>query len=565
MRKLTFILLPFVVVLVGLFYSNRVYSSEHERIQDLSVQIVILDNGQIDISENIKYYFPYARHGIRRKIPYIKVNNEGKKFKMAIKNYSVFDETGKKYQFEKSVEGGDVVLKIGDPNRTVSGTVNYIISYTVSGALTYFSEHDELYWNAVGTSWEVPIDNASVLIKIPRELGKDELGVECFTGKQGSSAKDCGISGFDRTDNINLSSTGPLDYGEGLAFVVGFPKGMVEVLEPEKDRSDLILYFIVAVVLVAALFWYLIYPIRVFLKWYKDYKATKNARIVAAWFEPPQHDNGTNFSPAETSVLVDKSVDHKDLTATLIQLAQKGYIIIRRDENDKYEIEIIDGKPDTGLKNFEKHILDTVKEHAKSGVLKLSDVSKSYKFGKDIMNFNDKVSSELVKKGIFVNDPHKAHTFYTGMGVGAFSTLNILLALVSLIFGRKSALKSEKGVEKYGEAVSMKNFLVSQDTQLDFQAKNQMFFEKLLPYATAFGVEDIWAKRFSDLQMKQPDWFVGDNFTNASYTGFTHSLGRSFVSSTSRASSTSSSSGFSSGFSGGSSGGGGGGGGGGSW
>jgi len=131
------------------------------------------------------------------------------------------------------------------------------------------------------------------------------------------------------------------------------------------------------------------------------------------------------------------------------------------------------------------------------------------------------------------------------------------------IFGRKSAKRTLLGVEKYSEAASLLNFLKSQDEQLNFQSKNKMFFEKLLPYAAGFGVEKVWAERFKDISVQKPDWYEGDNFSNILFIGaLTSNISGSVKSSMSP---TRSSSGFSSGFSSGSSGGGGGGGGGGSW
>ena len=70
---------------------------------------------------------------------------------------------------------------------------------------------------------------------------------------------------------------------------------------------------------------------------------------------------------------------------------------------------------------------------------------------------------------------------------------------------RKTALGSETA----GVARSLRNFLASQERQLEFQAKNQMFFEKLLAYAVVFKVEKIWAERFKDIAMKSPDWYQG--------------------------------------------------------
>jgi len=108
----------------------------------------------------------------------------------------------------------------------------------------------------------------------------------------------------------------------------------------------------------------------------------------------------------------------------------------------------------------------------------------------------------------------------------------------------------------------LKNFLVSQERQLEFQADRKMMFEKLLPYAIAFGVEKIWASRFKDLKLNS-EWFQSSSSNVLTAYALTNSLHSSFARSfQSAATPVSSSTGHSSGFSGGSSGGGGGGGGG---
>ncbi|KKT22394.1 MAG: hypothetical protein UW07_C0037G0011, partial [Candidatus Nomurabacteria bacterium GW2011_GWF2_43_8] len=92
--------------------------------------------------------------------------------------------------------------------------------------------------------------------------------------------------------------------------------------------------------------------------------------------------------------------------------------------------------------------------------------------------------------------------------------------------------------------------------------KKPEVFEKLLPYAMALGVADIWAKEFEGIYMAPPNWYVGSGNAAFSAMAFNHSL--SNFSSYTSSSLSSSSSGSGSG-GGGSSGGGGGGGGGGGW
>jgi uncharacterized membrane protein len=141
-------------------------------------------------------------------------------------------------------------------------------------------------------------------------------------------------------------------------------------------------------------------------------------------------------------------------------------------------------------------------------------------------------------------------------------TFNFVLAFIAFIFGRHMPAKTLAGAQAAVKAKGMKNFLNSQERQLNFQGDKQMFFEKLLPFAVAFGVEKAWAKRFEAIDIKNPDWYEGTSSSHFNTALFASSLSHSYSSFASSSTPPSSSS---SGFSGGSSGGGGGGGGGGSW
>jgi len=57
---------------------------------------------------------------------------------------------------------------------TVTGVHSYVISYRVGGALTYFSDHDELYWNVTGNEWDVPINYVNSEITLPYFSSKVE-------------------------------------------------------------------------------------------------------------------------------------------------------------------------------------------------------------------------------------------------------------------------------------------------------------------------------------------------------------------------------------------------------
>ena len=98
--------------------------------------------------------------------------------------------------------------------------------------------------------------------------------------------------------------------------------------------------------------------------------------------------------------------------------------------------------------------------------------------------------------------------------LGIFSG-NFFLFIVALIFGRLMPAKTQYGAEEANKAKALRNFLKSQERQLQFQGDKQILFEKLLPYAVAFGVEKAWAKRFETIALKSPDWYQGYGSTTA--------------------------------------------------
>lgn len=552
------------------FHSNaETADPTYENVKEFNATYIVNKDGSVDVTERILYYFPSDRHGIFRIIPFTTENQDGKKYKFKIEDVTV--DGG---PFTKSTKGEEIEIKIGDPNKYVNGEKQYVIHYKLKGALTYFSDHDEFYWNVTGTGWDVPIERVYATVTFPFGLTADNFDSACYTGSYNSSDSFCNMGYLGKS--AQYTNNTQLYTNEGLTIVAGFPKGLIDVMEPKVYRDW--------GAIIGGLIWgsvffgfYVALPIYVFLSWLKDYRMTKKARIVAAWFEPPKDaDNKGHLSPAETSVLIDKTVDSKDLTATLIDLAQRGYLKIRETVKKKflasdpvYEIVLLKDtvavESDVKLKDFEKLLLTSLALRAGEDMaVSTETLSKSLDFGKKIDKFYDTVSKGLVAKKIFKNNPHDLNSLYLGLGIMSIFFGDIPLFISAIFFGRRSGLKTELGVERYGEAVSLKNFLVSQDEQLNFQSKNQMFFEKLLPYATAFGVEKVWAKRFSDIVMKNPDWYEGQNFNIATYAAFNHAVRSSFASS--YATSTRSSSGHSSGFGGGGfSGGGGGGGGGGSW
>lgn len=547
-----------------------------ERIEDFTSNIHINKDGSIEVKETIKYFFDSYRHGIFRNIPFTKSDN-GKRYDLEFNFKSVTDENGNNYQVSTSKQGTQWVLKIGDPSRTITGEHTYIIAYKVKGALGYFKDHDELFWNITGNGWDVPIQKADTIITLPEKFSDAQIKLACFTGDYNSKKQNC--TGNTDGEKTTIQTTLFLNSNEGLTIVEGFPKNIVAVLKPTEyvpffDRwyGKIVLVLIV----LTAFCWYIILPIWLVIHWYRTGRDPDVGRPVTAGFDPPEARlakggppkagkpaspnaslGGRFLTPAETGTLIDETVQQRDIFASIVDLARRGYLRIEeREKKDSYLIYLNKPKQKDKLQPFEKELLTGI--FAGKTEIRLKDTQMYTTINK----VSDMLYKDMVQNGYFKTNPKTTRTLYYVLGAISLFTLNLILAFVSFLFGKNMPKKTLFGAKQASVAKGLKNFLTSQERQLEFQADKQMMFEKLLPFAVAFGVEKIWAKRFEKFKLKQPDWYQGYGSSTFNSYLFVSALSNSYrsfaVSSTPPSSSGS-------GFSGGSSGGGGGGGGGGSW
>lgn len=550
----------FLLVLFVIHQYSVVNAFAEERIRSFDSDIKIQSDGSIRVIETILYDFGFSyRHGIYRDIPSIVYRERNDKYILKYSVESVTDEAGGAYQYSLLYPSDYLRIKIGDANRTISGEHTYIITYVVQGALTYLPDHTELYWNGTGDQWEVPIDSAHITVELPKQIFGSELKLACYTGTLGSAETDCSSSSKGTIQDFTVMKS--LGAKEGATVVVGFPKGTVATLQAERYVSFFDRWYgqlLLIGLFLLALLWYVMYPIWIVVKWFRRGRDPRPMMgETRAWFDPPTTSRGRKLTPAETGALLDESVDNKDISAMIVDLARRGYLQIEeRDKKDFYLLKKSKVKKDDSLLPFERTFLDSA--FADGGELRL----KNSALYTTILTIKTQIYTQIVSDQFFPKDPSKTRLFYGAIAVLGFITFNLPLAIVAILFGLHMAKKTQQGADAAAVGRSLKNFLSSQERQLAYQASKQMMFERLLPFAVAFGVEKLWAERFKDVGLKQPEWYTSSHIGAFHSAAFVSSLDSS-LKSVSIAAQPPHSSG--SGFSGGFSGGGGGGGGGGSW
>src|SRR5690606_16096641 len=132
----------------------------------MNSSISIEEDGVVNITEEVKVTFLEEFHGIYRYIPYIYSTSDQELY-TEITVHQVL-RNGADERFKEDRENGNVELKIGNPDQTISGTHTYTISYTAKGILRSFDGYDEFYWNVTGEDWEMPINEVQATVTLPK-------------------------------------------------------------------------------------------------------------------------------------------------------------------------------------------------------------------------------------------------------------------------------------------------------------------------------------------------------------------------------------------------------------
>jgi uncharacterized protein (TIGR04222 family) len=594
-------LMGIVVVLFGALAARPAHAGTTERIVDYRSEVTIEHDGTLAVHETIVYDFGVVpHHGIFRSIP-VRTSASGKDgydrvYPLTVESVTGSAGTPTQYSVE---DDGDTNqrIKIGDPDQTITGEHTYDISYRVRAALNAFADHDELVWNAIGPEWSVPIDRASATVHAPADVQR----VLCASGPFGSTAP-CDTATF--SGSTAEFAKAPLAPFEGMTFTVAIPKGAV-VPSPKpilEERFNFASAFRVTPAtggIAGAMLGVLLLTV-IFLVWKfgRDRRYAGSA-VDAAYgkdggpevsaplhegetpveFEPPE-----DLRPGELGTLVDFDAGPLDVTATIIDLAVRGYLRIEEVDKAWYQF-----KHDWKLTKIEKEgQLRQYERSLYSGLfrdgdeVKLSDLRNT--FAARMSKVREQLMDDAMVKGWFTRKPGTVKLLWGILGIlvlAAGVALTILLAaethaaligvpiiiggILLLIAARWMPKRTAKGYAVLRHTLGFKRFIDESEKHRAQFAERANIFSEYLPYAVVFGATDKWAKAFADLG-QEPDtssWYVSHHAFN--YAVFSSAIDGFATTSAGTLTSAPASTG-SSGFSGGGfSGGGGGGGGGGSW
>jgi uncharacterized membrane protein YgcG len=323
--------------------ADGAWGQGEERIDAYDVSIDIQRDGSLAVVEAIDYDFGSTEHhGIIRLIP-VRFRYDDRNDRVyPLKVVSVDGSPGTPDGYKVSRTGSDLEIKIGDPDRTITGRHTYTITYRVEGALNGFADHDELYWNAIGTEWPVPIEGANVRVHAPAAL----IRAACYVGPPGSTAP-CQISGLPGRTLATFvqDRLGPY---EGLTVAVALPPGAVPhptpILEERWSFARAFSATPMTLGVSGALLALLIAGVA-YLLWHKGrdrraigspvdiaYGTSQDGEQAVSLLEhgayPVEYAPPDDIRPGQVGTLIDEVANPLDVTASIVDLAVRGYLRI---------------------------------------------------------------------------------------------------------------------------------------------------------------------------------------------------------------------------------------------
>jgi uncharacterized membrane protein YgcG len=502
-------------------------------IERLAVTVDVRRDASLAVQEAITVDFRGPHQGLYRVIP-IRYSRGGFDFALRVDHVQVLDEESRPLRTEVSYSGRYVRIKAwvpgpGDARRTVR------LLYRVRRGLFSVDDHEELYWNATGDEWDVPIAHAEATVISPSAIPLDQIRSVAYTGYRGTAGTDYQEERSGRV--LSFRTTRPLRPREGLTVAVAWPAGSIG--RPPAWRS-------------AAWFlqdnWPVGLPVLTLvlglLAWRRYGRDPMTGLSIKPEYQPP-----ADLSPAEAGALVSERAHPSDVVATLVDLAVRGYMqiepVTRADDEPDFlfrRLRPILGDPE--IRPFELFVLAKIFDTDWTLNMRLlSEVRRDY--DNVFPPVRDELYRTMVRRRLFPVSPEHVRGIWRALGLLALAAGGLLYVwppdwaagragvvglgvglsgIVIAAFSPFMPRRTWDGARATARVRGFQEFLerVEKD-RLERMPHDTL--HRWLGWAIALGITERWIWKFEGLPVDKPTWYRGpDGFSLGDY----HRAVRSF-------------------------------------
>jgi uncharacterized membrane protein YgcG len=243
----------------------------------------------------------------------------------------------------------------------------------------------------------------------------------------------------------------------------------------------------------------------------------------------------------------------RDITATLVDLAVRGFILVEEQEhsellglisNKEYVFGLRKPRNEwSALKPHEQRLLEALFKRStpssdgagqtgpgETRTLETVTLSQlENRFYKDLPEIRNRLYAQLVERGYYARRPDRVLAAYIaggvllGIAIGGLGALinsvlgvqptaaiiaGVLSTLIAIGFGIFMPARTEQGTRALEGVLGFEEFLRRvEGDRLDRVVKTPEMFEKFLPFAMALALEKTWARAFQGICTEPPGWY----------------------------------------------------------
>lgn len=523
-----------------LWLAGAAQAQAQERILSYDSVIEVRADGSLDITEDIRVRAEgnAIRRGIYRDFPTRYRDRFGNRVVVGFEVRDVQRDGRPEPWFTERRDNGVRVNTGNDDFLQVPAEYTYTLRYRTNRQLGFFDDHDELYFNAIGTGWDFPVDNGSVEVRLPRPVPAAQMEAGSYIGGYGATERGFGAT-LPAPGVARWSLSRPLSPGEGMTVVLSFPKGIVAAPTATQKTWWLLRDNIAALIALCGLLVLLVFCI---VRWRKVGRDPPRG-VVVVRYDPPD-----DWSPADLRFLRQMGYDDRCFSSDLLASAVDGKVRIHKEgdsASDTWRLEYLaapgaKAAPGAAEAFGPRQVLDLLLKRGRGmetdgipGPRRLLDAL--FKDGRELeldsanaatvgnarmlhsLQLERRFKPRMFKRhggSIGVAALIMAVTLALAIGIGVAmlgSGIALVLAValamlvVLVVFGivvkaptpeGRKLLDATEGFRRYLDVAERDELAGMQgpDGPPTLDAER---YERLLPYAVALDVEDAWTKKFT--------------------------------------------------------------------
>jgi hypothetical protein len=420
-----------------------------------------------------------------------------------------------------TVEGAAVQPTINSDDRfttvavPTSGATEVAMSYTVTGAVIAVDSGTALQWSML-QGLSASVAEFSATVQIPTQFSY----IKCTAGGPNSTVPCTFAAAGTEGAQVPTFRDGPRGEGEVVAIDIGFPPGGVasnEVIEYRWtlgrafSAEPLPLALALGLLALGGIALYGLHR-RAGADIGPEGQVGKVGEFVPTGAGQSEFRVVEDIRPGHIGTVADERVDPIDITATLVDLAVRGHLLIielpRETEFGKtdWEIRRVERTPD-GLRPFEQQLLDGIAPPG--GSVRVSELTSRVQ--ESIGDVQNALYDEMVSNGWYERRPDATRDRWTQWSLAAliisvvltgvlaaFTTFGLVgLALIVVSLGmvfvaQEMPSRTAKGAALLGGLGALRSDLLSHPTNQIAPGDELREISEVLPYAIVLGGVDRW-------------------------------------------------------------------------